>query len=272
MVPSPSPKPSPSAGPAAGPALRAASAIGPYFAWEPWDGGPGWRPLADLWDPDVAAERVDAARDTLVKMSGLARDDIGEREVASITFLGLASRLLSPLLAAATVGGALPLPDGGRLWWRPVAGGPLPFAYRDLSAASCVGWDATALAEALTAHGVRGLVEPLLEVYAQRFSVSAQVLRGNVASALGGAAGMLADTAPEHAGRTASVVAEMLARPPLQGTAELVRPSPDHERWFLVRNNCCLYYRIPGAGTCGDCVLTQEPERRRHWQAALNRR
>jgi hypothetical protein len=256
----------------AGPALRAAATIGPYFAWEPGGGEPGWRPLSDLWDPDMVAERVGVARDTLGRMSGLALSQIGEREVASITFLGLASRLLSPLLAAATVGGAVPVPVRDRLWWRPVPGGPVPFAYQELTAADCTGWEAAAIAEVLTADAVCALVEPLLEVYGRRFSVSAQVLWGNVASALGGAAGMLADTGGGHGRRAASVVAEMLARPPLRGTAELIRPAPDRERWFLVRNNCCLYYRIPGGGTCGDCVLTPETERRRQWQAALSRR
>ncbi|WP_250213408.1 (2Fe-2S)-binding protein [Acrocarpospora catenulata] len=26
---------------------------------------------------------------------------------------------------------------------------------------------------------------------------------------------------------------------------------------FFVRRSCCLYYRVPGGGTCGDCVLAQ---------------
>ncbi|MEU9111287.1 (2Fe-2S)-binding protein [Streptomyces sp. NPDC048483] len=24
------------------------------------------------------------------------------------------------------------------------------------------------------------------------------------------------------------------------------------------RRNCCLYYRVPGMGTCGDCVLNRQ--------------
>ena len=248
----------------AGPALATAARLGPYFTWSPWDGGDDWRPLAELRDPGVIAERVAAGRQTLIRMSGLSGDEIGEREVASITFLGLASRLLSPLLGAAAVDGVLPVADPERLWWRPVDGGPIPIAFRDLTA--------VAETDELTRTAVRGLVEPILEVYRARFALSPQVLWGNVASALGGAAGMIADHAPGHAGRAAAIVDQALARPPLAGTATLERPDLARARWFLVRNNCCLYYRIPGGGTCGDCVLTPDDVRRRQWQAVLSPR
>jgi len=26
-----------------------------------------------------------------------------------------------------------------------------------------------------------------------------------------------------------------------------------------MRRSCCLFYRLPGAGTCGDCVLDERP-------------
>ncbi|GAA4603525.1 ferric iron reductase protein FhuF [Actinoplanes octamycinicus] len=248
-------------------ALAAAAELGAYFAWEPWDGSAGWRPFGELLDERVVAERVALGRDTLVRMSGREPAAIGEREVASITFLGLASRLLSPLLAAAAVGGAAVRPDPERLWWRAAPGGPLPFAFRDLTAAPCAGWAPDRIAEA----GLIDLVEPLLTVFRERFALSPRVLWGNVASALGGAAGMIADGRPESAARGAAIVEAALRLAPLRASAELVRPDPGRDRWFLVRRNCCLYYRIPGGGTCGDCVLTPDAERRRHWQAVLNR-
>ncbi len=263
----------------AGPALRAAARIGPYFAWQPWPepwpepepGGPGWRPLRQLTDAGVIAERVDAARLILAQMSGRGRAETGERVLASIVFLGLASRLLSPVLAAAAVGEALPVPDGERMWWRPVDGGPIPIAYRGLAAVDCAGRDAAAVASTLTRTATRGLVEPVLDAFRHRFGLSPHVLWGNVSSALGGAAGMIADTAPGHAARAAAIVERALSRPPLRGTATLIRPDPQRPRWFLVRRNCCLYYRIPGGGTCGDCVLTPERVRRQQWRAMLDR-
>ncbi|MFF5077238.1 (2Fe-2S)-binding protein [Actinoplanes sp. NPDC000266] len=212
------------------PALSAAARFGAYFVWEPYDGGSSWRPYSDLLEPEVVAERVGAARETLVRMSGLRPDAIEERVVASVTFLGLASRLLSPVLGAAVAGGAVPVPDPAKLWWRPVAGGPVPFAQRGLTAVAGGG--------ALTLE----LVEPVLDVFRRRFVLSEKVLWGNVASALGGAAGM---TGRAEAG---AIVAATLELRQLRGMATW-----DGRR--LRRRNCCLYYRIPGGGTCGDCVL-----------------
>ncbi|KPM57019.1 hypothetical protein ACG83_04230 [Frankia sp. R43] len=106
------------------------------------------------------------------------------------------------------------------------------------------------------------------------------LLWGNAASALVGATGMLirflrtqpnkASTAPATAtaARPARACAEataagigrltarLLATPPLAGTTvhsltpdgQLVVPS-------VVRRSCCLFYRVPGGGTCGDCPL-----------------
>jgi hypothetical protein len=197
------------------------------------------------------ADRVDAARTALITMFGVPADAIEERVMASITVLGLASRLVSPPLAALTLHGVLPAPE--QLWWRPVPGGPWPIAYRG---------------DAIGADFVESVVErwvgPILRTVQERFLVSPQVLWGNVTSALAGAAGLLPATAFE-------LVGAYLERPPLAGTGALVQPDPGHGRRFLVRRNCCLYYRIPGGGTCGDCVLTPEADRRKAWAAALAR-
>lgn len=305
-------------------ALRAAAAVGPYFTWEPWPaGGPsrpvadpaggGWRPLTDLTDGEVVAERVDAARQALVSMFGLAEDAVPPRVVASVTFLGLASRLLSPPLGALVLAGTLPTPGPDQLWWKPVAGGPWPFAYGTIAGVPGDG-------ASLVATIVTDLVAPVLRAFQERFVLSPQVLWGNVASALAGAAGVLADAHPDNpvasagdgtidraavndrdaigaigaigvadrdriglagaadrdaidragvAERAGDIVAQALSLPPLAGTGTLVRPDPGCPRRFLVRHNCCLYYRIPGGGTCADCVLTPEPARRGHWQSVL---
>jgi hypothetical protein len=252
-------------------ALTAAAPFGPYFTWDPATDGAGWRGWPELCEGDVAAERVAVAREALIGMFGLPRDAVPLRVIASVTFLGYASRVVSPLLAAAVAGGDLPAPRATELFWRPVPGGPLPLTYAGNRARPTAEMDVAALAEAVAEVAVDGLLGPLFECFRQQFALSPQVLLGNVASALAGAAGMIADQAPEHADRAAGVVERMLDRPPLAGTGTLVRPAPDRARRFLVRRNCCLYYRIPGGGTCADCVLTPEDERRRGWQAALRR-
>ncbi|GAA2602946.1 (2Fe-2S)-binding protein [Dactylosporangium fulvum] len=206
--------------------------LGPYFVWESYARGEDWRPFTDLLDPDVAAERVAVSRQALLTMFGLDGDVVPERVVASVLFLGLAARLVSPLLADAVLAGEVRAARPADLWWKPVPGGPWPVACGPVPSAP---------ASKLFEIGVEGLVAPLLEVFRARFRLSPQVLWGNVASALGGAAGQLpADGWP--------VVAALLERPPLAGMAVVGNRA-------LTRRNCCLYYRIPGGGTCGDCVL-----------------
>ncbi|HEY7272854.1 MAG TPA: (2Fe-2S)-binding protein [Actinoplanes sp.] len=290
-------------------ALRAAAALGPYFAWErrsttaaelpatgdlsiddvpaadgrsggvvpaggDWSGGVvsaggdwsgddvptpvrrsggGWRPLTALTDPEAVAERIEAARAVL---HGPVR------AVASVTFLGIASRLVSPPFAALVLAGVLPVPD--RLWWRPVPSGPLPIAYES---AGTVPADT----RTFVATAVMDTIAPVLAAFADRYRISARVMWGNVASALAGAAGVLADSRPQHADRAGMVLERALAEPPLSGMGVLAQPDPGQARRFLIRHNCCLYYRIAGGGVCADCVLMPDPVRRRAWGAALAR-
>ncbi|MEU4560731.1 (2Fe-2S)-binding protein [Actinoplanes sp. NPDC023936] len=267
------------------PALEAAARFGPYCTWEtqhrtwetqhrtwetqhraretrrctsetqhrtpetqrPIDGT--W-PLTDLQDPGVLADRVDSASHLLAAMAGLTPDELPKRAVASTVFLGLAARLVSPPLAAAVTSGAVPIPDPARMRWRPVASGPIPIF--------CDGLPATTddLVTALNTV-IEILVEPVLDVFRTQFVLSPRVLWGNVASALGGAGTMMA----ANGANATDLIAALLSRKPLIGTAVLHRPDRHHRR-KLIRNNCCLYYRIPGGGTCGDCVLNVKQRQR----------
>jgi hypothetical protein len=242
-------------------ALRAAAAVGPYFAWErrlidlPAAGrGPDgdWRPLAELSSPEVICERVEAARAVL---------DGPARAVASVSFLGIASRLVSAPFAALVLTGVLPVPD--RVWWRP-GSGPPAIAYDTATAGKPD-------AGTLVATAVTGTVEPVLRAFASRYRISLTVMWGNVASALAGAAGVLADSRDEHADRAGVLLEQALAESPLTGTGAVVRPDPSSGRRFLVRRSCCLYYRIAGGVFCADCVLMPDAERRRAWAFAVRR-
>ena len=79
------------------------------------------------------------------------------------------------------------------------------------------------------------------------------MLWGNVASAVNGAATMIAAARPDLAGAAAEIAAAMLANPALIGTYQ-GRPL----RGFR-RRNCCLIYRLSPErrAYCGDCVLGQ---------------
>jgi len=74
------------------------------------------------------------------------------------------------------------------------------------------------------------------------------LLWGNAASALVGAVRQLG---PHGAGaRARALAAELLAHPLLEGALD---PRT------LRRRSCCLYYRLPGGGVCGDCCFTRAP-------------
>src|ERR1700678_1709578 len=112
-------------------ALAAAGGAGPYFAVEPWAEGAGWRRASLLVsDPTVLAGWVTHARAVIAGRAGIAAADVAERVAASIVFLGLASRLVSPSLGAAVLGDVVPHLTLDNLWWRPVDGGPVPLAVR----------------------------------------------------------------------------------------------------------------------------------------------
>jgi len=180
---------------------------------------------------------------------------------------------VSPALGAAVLGGVVPYLTLDSLWWRPVNGGPMPLAAeptggREIGGAEpgCQLDDAAGM---LSEICLQGMASPVADVFQGLFRLSPLVLRGNIASALAGAAARLAGSFPDRAETVAQLTARMLARQPLRGAGELVQPDTSQPRRFLIRCSCCLYYRVPGGGTCGDCVLTPEHVRRQQWKAAL---
>ena len=77
--------------------------------------------------------------------------------------------------------------------------------------------------------------------------------------------------APRHPAR--SLAERLLTTPPLDATAALRAPEPPDAGWTFRRRSCCLYYRVPGGGVCGDCVLRDRappltPARVAHRRAA----
>jgi ferric iron reductase protein FhuF len=56
-------------------------------------------------------------------------------------------------------------------------------------------------------------------------------------------------TLPALVARADAVLDALLGSGPLAGTGRR------REDGSFVRRSCCLFYRLPGAGTCGDCIL-----------------
>src|ERR1700685_3405266 len=110
-------------------ALAGAAGARASLALAPWAEGAGWRPAILLAaDPAVLADWVAYARAVIAGRAGIAAEEVAERVAASIVFLGLASRLVSPSLGAAVLGGVVPDLTLVNLWWRPADGGPVPLA------------------------------------------------------------------------------------------------------------------------------------------------
>ncbi|MFQ3561372.1 (2Fe-2S)-binding protein [Streptomyces gramineus] len=193
---------------------------------------------------DVLTSRVElvAAR--------LRTDEL--RVAASIAHQGLAARLWSAALGCAARYGRLPDLDARLLRWDAGAAAPDDLWLTEVRALPG-GAEPDTLAEAV----VHGHLQPLGETLRARYGVAAGLLWGNAASALAGAARELerwarAGGRTEDVDRIRALADALLAHPLLRAGG--VRTGPAFRR-----RSCCLYYRVPGGGICGDCCFTQPP-------------
>ncbi|MEO3841723.1 MULTISPECIES: (2Fe-2S)-binding protein [unclassified Streptomyces] len=213
-------------------ALEDVAALGPFFALAVAGPGDGWHPVAGTYARG-AADLVAATAGRY----GTAELRIG----ASLVQFGHASRLWSPVLACALLHGVLPdltglqRADEGPALRLPVpAGRPAPAAAR--------------LPEVLYEEVVTRHLEPLAA--GLRVKVAAGLLYGNAASALVGAAAALRAARPALGDPLTRLTGALLCTGRLAGTGLLTGPGLTFRR-----RSCCLYYRVPGGGTCGDCSL-----------------
>jgi FhuF 2Fe-2S C-terminal domain/Ferric iron reductase FhuF-like transporter len=216
-------------------ALADVARVGPYFAVDTdpeIPGHPLWRPLTALYGPALP-DQIATVRVRL----GTSED----RVAASLLFQGVAGRLWSPALATAVLHGLVPDLSPARVYWRAASPGPVVLA---APGAPALPGDAATLHRVI----VGGHLAPLVAAVRTVTPVAEGLLWGNAASALAGAMTVLAAARPAHSGAALRLVADLLARPPLLGTGDL---SPSGFR----RRSCCLYYRLPSGGKCGDCAL-----------------
>lgn len=256
----------PTAGPAAGLAAGLA-ALGPFFAVEVHDPGSGcpgpWRPARELLaSPGPLNTRITQVRAGLAAAACRPPETIEWRVAASVAQLGLAARLISPALGAAVLGAGLDI-DLNLARWIPGAGGPFRLSLPQAAfvaagppaPAGGIGPPLSPAAAGLAAQPVlrllAGPIRALVEMTALR-PVSRRVLWGNVASAVNGAAAMIAAAWPARAAGAAAASSVLLGSPALAGryTGQPVTS--------FRRCSCCLIYRIAGQAQrayCGDCVL-----------------
>jgi ferric iron reductase protein FhuF len=235
--------------------LSEAATLGPYFAVELSADGPHWLALSALVDdPPRLRERVATTRQLLADRCGLAPEAIDERATASIYFLGLAARLVSPAFGAAPMTSTVPVIALGDVHWQPVDGGPIPLAVTSRYTREASSTEE--LADLLYQGVVSMTVVPVALAVQRVFRLSPQVVWGNVASAIAGAAKMVGAARPDLAQESLRLAECLLKKGQLTGRGHNVRSAdPTHQGHQFVRNNCCLFYRIPGGGLCADCVL-----------------
>jgi ferric iron reductase protein FhuF len=105
------------------------------------------------------------------------------------------------------------------------------------------------LAAALVEQAVQPTMTPLIEATRQVVPISPHVLWGNVASALAGAIPAMRQNHSDAAQTARHLVRHLLQQPPLEETGSF------EANGTFRRRSCCLFYRLPGGGYCGDCVL-----------------
>ncbi|MEU7560724.1 (2Fe-2S)-binding protein [Streptomyces eurythermus] len=172
------------------------------------------------------------------------------RVAASLAQQGLAARLWSAALGCAVLYGRLPDLDPRLLRWDVDAAAPDDLWLTEVRALP--GDAATLAATVLHAH-----LEPLTAVLRARYGVAAGLLWGNAGSALAATARELGRWARAHgrtdvAARARALTGELFAHPLLDATGARTGAS-------FRRRSCCLYYRVPGGGLCGDCCHTRPP-------------
>jgi ferric iron reductase protein FhuF len=227
-------------------ALEDVAALGPFFAVsaDPAEQvDPTWTPWREFYDdPSVMAARIDLVARAL----GTA----DRRVAASIALQGLAARLVSPMLAVAAEHRVVPRWSPETLHWRLAVSGPWPMWESDPGITDLNAADDAGLATGVVAALVEPHMAALVEVTRAVESVSGRVLRGNVASAVAAAGALVARARPAAARTGSVIVAGLLDTPLLSGAGRF------ETGWSFRRRSCCLYYRVPGGGICGDCVLT----------------
>ncbi|MCD7052758.1 ATP-binding cassette domain-containing protein [Rhodococcus sp. BH2-1] len=218
--------------------LETLAGISPYFTATTGDPGPGrWRPVRDLYDD---ADALAAA----VSHIGARIGTTEYRVAASTLYLGYAARLWSLTLGGIVRTGILP--DIERLLWRDVDG------RIELHLPEAAGWAGGDLVDIAQETVLGRHLEPMIVAIRAAEPMSERLLWGNAASALIGAARVL----DGEAGTVAVKLAETIL------LDQRLVDTVDREGTGFRRRSCCLFYRTPASGYCGDCVLTRsnEPE------------
>lgn len=242
--------------------LAETTAVGGFFALRAGEPDEGGTPLSAVYAAESGPDSPLTARVDAVA----ARLAAPERRIAvSIAHLGLAARLWSIALGAAALHGRVPDLGPERLYWDPRRTTPDDLL---LTRADFLPAGVGVLRETVQQ---RHLV-PLHAAFRRDTRISERLLWGNAGSALAGAVRELTAWAERegrpHVGARARELASGLLTGPELATTLRARDTGDGERgsgpgfWAgrgPRRRSCCLYYRCPAGGLCGDCAFDHPP-------------
>lgn len=211
-------------------------------------------PFAEIYAGGIAP--LSARVDTVAGKLGAPE----RRVAASVAQLGLAARLWSVALGSAVLHGEVPDLDPARLYWDHRRTSPDDLLLPGPRAFPAIGGTAaTALAEAVREVVQYRHLVPLATALRADCPISSRLLWGNAGSALAGAVRELRGWSrrvgrPEAGERADAIGAALFTHPDLRTTGV----SRDGS---FRRRSCCLYYRCPSGGLCGDCVFDRPPPR-----------
>ncbi|CAM3204406.1 (2Fe-2S)-binding protein [Stackebrandtia soli] len=219
-------------------AASRAAKLGMFFTYARPDGD-GWLPMSRLYE-------VDTVDGLLTKVA--ANLSCEPRVAASLVYQGFASRLLSPQLGCVAADACAPAVTAENLLWRIPADEMLRLAW--VNGPGIAGGRPAVLRHVIAA-AFREHLDPLANALTSRHRLAAGLLRGNAAAAIVSGLRLAAPLS----GMEWRVLADVAL-----GTPELA----DTGEWASTgfrRRSCCLYYRVPGGGLCGDCPLPRPPRR-----------
>ncbi|WP_204080637.1 (2Fe-2S)-binding protein [Mycobacterium riyadhense] len=209
--------------------LTEISSYGGFFALTVGGDAAGWHPVVQSY-----ADGYEDLIDATVKRYRTTELRVG----ASLVHLGHAARLWSPVLACVLGRGVVPdlsdlqrADDGARLRLPEPVGEPVSPSPELL---------------------YRVVVQDHMEPFAAglRIDLAPGLLYGNIASALVGASHALLAARPDLRRPIVEITNDLLGTGCLAGSGVLTSDGLDFKR-----RSCCLFYRIPGGGKCGDCPL-----------------
>ncbi|HEX5534328.1 MAG TPA: (2Fe-2S)-binding protein [Actinomycetales bacterium] len=216
------------------------AAIGPFFSVTtgPVAEDSDWLPVSGLYSdgPELAG---------LVQRLAATLGTDEERVAASIFAQGLSARLWSLSFGSWLTQERVPDLDPDLLLWRDDRGSLA------LHLTRVQGWAGADLLPKVAAFVVENHLVPLVSAVRSRWPLSSNLLWQNAVSALHGTATVL-ETVRPGSSRAAGRLLEHLR------TTDGVRQGVVY---VGRRSTCCLFYRLPNAGLCGDCVLDRVPRR-----------